>query len=67
VGKSSLVICYANYSEDHSLINSAIRAAVSNKKQTLFVKGADSTSVPNYVSQFRIRALTWTSLLEILA
>lgn len=63
---SGLVIAYAGASKTNSLINEAITIGSELRKQMLFVKGQETTAVPNYVLQFRVRVLSWSQLIEIL-
>ncbi|PBB22842.1 MULTISPECIES: hypothetical protein [unclassified Mesorhizobium] len=67
VGGSSLVILFSNKSDEHSHVNKAIVAAAAQKKQSIYVKGDSVETIPQYVAQFRVRTVSWSALLEILA
>lgn len=67
VAESSFVVCFSNRSDDHSHINRVISAAAAARKQVVFVKGDGAESIPSYVAQFRVRTLSWSGLIEILA
>ncbi|PBC05384.1 hypothetical protein CK220_05370 [Mesorhizobium sp. WSM3860] len=64
---AALVILFSNKSDDHSHINNAIVSASAHKKQSIYVKGDEAQTIPQYVAQFRVRTVSWSALLEILA
>jgi hypothetical protein len=67
IGKASLVLLFSNKSTDNSHINNAVDATTKLKKQTIYVKGESVQAIPQHVTQFRIRTVSWSGLLEILA
>lgn len=64
---ASLVVLFSDESTEHDHINSSIRAALDMKRQIVYVKSDRAASIPAYVTQFRIRTVSWSGLLEILA
>lgn len=63
--RAGLVVCFVYRSEQHDLIDEAIRLASELKKQVIFVHALDQYSMPNYVLQFRVRNVSWAQFLEI--
>ncbi|TPN75449.1 hypothetical protein FJ987_29750 [Mesorhizobium sp. CU2] len=63
--KAGLVVCFVSKSEEHSLVDNAIKIASELKKQTIFVHASEQYSMPNYVLQFRVRNVSWAQFLEI--
>lgn len=67
ISSTALVILFSNKSNEHSHVNKAIVAAAAQKKQSIYVKGDAAQTIPQYVAQFRVRTVSWSALLEILA
>ncbi|WP_224549844.1 hypothetical protein [Mesorhizobium sp. CA16] len=63
--RAGLIVCFVSKSEEHGLIDEAIRVASEMKKQIIFVHASDQYSMPNYVLQFRVRNVSWAQFLEI--
>jgi hypothetical protein len=67
IEKSSLVLLFSNKTIESTHINNAVDFAVKSKKQIIYVKGDAVNSIPQHVTQFRIKTVSWGGLLEILA
>jgi hypothetical protein len=65
--KASLILLFSNRSKSNSHINNAVDLATKHRKQVIYIKGDAVESIPQHVTQFRIRTVSWIGLLEILA
>jgi hypothetical protein len=61
---AGLVVFFVDRSESHAVIDMAIPLASELRKTSIFVHARGQYSVPNYVTQFRVRVMSWGQFLE---
>lgn len=62
----SLVVTFVHQSGKHDAINLAVQLGTAQRKTVLFVRVSDNSQIPQYVLQYRIRAVTWNELMDLL-
>jgi hypothetical protein len=66
VSEFSIVVGFVNRSINHEAINKAMQLGSKLKKSCLFTRSTETSPVPQYVLQLRIRTISWHDLIELL-
>jgi hypothetical protein len=67
IESASLVVVYVYSSASSSVVDEVVMRATSARKSCVFVRAAEDAPVPQYVMQYRIRAVSWRDLMDLIS